>query len=107
MRAIYQSSREPDNKGRMRTRRQRITITNTGETDASDITFRLEAAGNDEGLAAPHLFEEVAPFTLAANGGEISFPVLTYAGTANTATISFSWTENGEPKTSAHTVSFI
>jgi len=107
LRAVYQSSREPDGKGRMQTRRQRITITNTGETDASDIVFRLEPTGNEEGLEAPHLFDEPPPFTLVANGGEVSFPIMTHMGTANTATISFSWSENGEPKTSAHTVSFI
>lgn len=107
LRAIYQSSREPDDKGRMQTKRQRITITNTGETDASEITFRLEPAGHEGGLEAPHLFDEPPPFTLVANGGEASFPVITHSGTSNTATISFSWTEDGEPKTSAHTVSFI
>ena len=36
LRAVYSSAKEPDSKGRMRTKRQRITITNTGDTEATD-----------------------------------------------------------------------
>jgi len=107
LRATYQYSREPDNRGRMQTRRERLTITNTGDTDASDITFQLEPAGSADGLEAPHLLDDTTPFTLVADGGEVSFPVMTHMGTSSTATITFSWNEDGTAKTSAHTVSFL
>ncbi|CAI9418002.1 hypothetical protein HIDPHFAB_03161 [Nocardioides sp. T2.26MG-1] len=106
LRATYEYTREPNKQGRMQTRRQRLVVTNTGDTEAADVTFTLEPAG-DEGLEAPQLLHDLGPITLAADGGQIAIPVLTHMGTSNIATITFDWSEGGEPRSSSHTISFV
>jgi hypothetical protein len=86
---------------------QRLTITNTGDADAVDVTFTLEAPDDGEGSSAPQPLQKPPPFTLAANGGEAVVPLLMYAGVSSSATITYKWIEDGEPKRWSHSVTFI
>lgn len=106
LQAHYAKDREMNNKGRMVSKRQRLTITNTGDTDAVDVTFSLEPPDDGEGSSAPQPLQKPPPFTLAANGGEAVVPLLMYAGVSSSATITYRWIEDGEPKTSSHSVTF-
>lgn len=106
LQAHYAKDREKNNQGRVVSKRQRLTITNTGDTDAVDVTFTLEAPDDGDGSSAPQPLQKPPPFTLAANGGEVVVPLLMYAGVSNSAAITYTWFEDGEPKSSSHSVTF-
>lgn len=105
LRATYEYAREPNNMGRLVTRRQRLVVTNTGGAEAADITFELVPIAGDD-RQAPHLLGEGAPFTLPADGGRVAIPISTSAGTATTTTINFTWIEGDKEHTSSQTISF-
>lgn len=101
----YRRDREPDRNGRMHTRRERIEVVNSGTSAAEDVQMRLTSVDGD--LAAPSMHDAGAPFTVPANGGTFTVPILAYAGTANHVRVDFSWTEDGEERTSAHSLSLL
>ncbi|WP_336646689.1 DUF4062 domain-containing protein [Microbacterium sp. USHLN186] len=101
----YKRDREPDSKGRMHTRRERIEIVNSGTAAAEDVKITLTPLDGD--LAAPSMHNVDVPFTVPANGGVYTVPILAFAGTANHVRVDFSWTENGKERTSSHSLSLI
>jgi len=103
LRATFRFDREPSSTGRMRNRNERIEIVNSGTASADDAHFTLEATDD---LGLPMIHGSTGPFTVAPNGGVWSVPVLRYAATTEAATIAFTWAENGQPKSSSHTLSF-
>ena len=103
--AAYKYTREPDGKGRMRTKRQRIVFRNTGDAPANNVEFTTTA--QQEGQDAPILLQKVEPFDLAARVGEFSVPVLPYAGSATQVRVDFTWTEDGVQKTGSDSISML
>lgn len=100
----YTFEREPNRRGQMQTRRQRLEVTNSGTTAAEETTVTLTSL--DEDLLAPTLWNDDGPFTIAPHGGTYSLPVMTHSGTASRVQADFSWLENGKEKRSSHTISF-
>ena len=100
----YKYRRELDSKGRMRTKGERLEITNSGGVAAENVSVSLASLEKD--LQAPMLMADNGPFTIAPNGGAYSVPVLMYAGTARRVQANYRWYEDGVEKFSAHTVSF-
>lgn len=100
----YMFRREPDSKGRIRSKGERLEITNSGGVPAENVTVTLSSLEDD--LQAPMLLSDGGPFTIAPNGGSYSVPVLMYAGTASRVQANYAWFEDGVEKSSAHTVSF-
>ncbi len=91
--ARYDFDREPNRRGQMQARRQRLEITNSGTRTAEDTTVSLRSL--EDGLIAPTLWNDGGPFTVAPHGGIYSLPVMTHSGTANRVEASFRWHENG------------
>jgi hypothetical protein len=102
--ASYKYRREPDSKGRMRTKGERLVVTNVGSAVAQEVTLSLHSL--EEGLEAPTPFSKPVPFTLPP-GGEYAVPLMTYAGTAIQVRVDFEWVEDERPRSSSHSVSFI
>jgi len=101
--AAYDYDRELDNKGRMRTRRERIVVTNAGEVVARDVSVSLTSL--EDGQVAPEMWNNDESFTVAPKGGTFTIMILTHSGTANRVKAEFTWTEDGEQKTDSHTLS--
>lgn len=102
--ASYEYRREPDSKGRMRTKGERLVVTNRGSVTAEEVKLSLRSL--EENLDAPTPFSKVVPFTLPP-GGEYAVPLMIYAGTATQVQVNFEWVEDGRPRSSSHSVSFI
>jgi hypothetical protein len=100
----YTFEREPNRRGQMQTRRQRLEVTNAGTAAAEDTTVALTSLEDD--MIAPTLWNDDGPFTIPPHGGTYSLPVMTHSGTASRVQADFRWLENGEEKHSSHTISF-
>jgi hypothetical protein len=92
LRATYQFEREPetDRQGRtkLRTRRERIRVTNHGSVTAEKVTIALEPLGEH---AAPMLHDgDVHPDIIATS--HFDYPVITHSGTGNVNVV-LTWRE--------------
>ncbi|MGB4779286.1 hypothetical protein [Microbacterium sp.] len=102
LRATFAYDREPDNRGRIRSTRERIELVNEGREAAEGVTYEILPVGkNNHG---PLIHHDGEPFTIAPNGGTFVIAVLRYAGTADNIQLHLRWSEGGAQRSSQQTV---
>jgi hypothetical protein len=104
LRASFAHDREPDNRGRMKSRRERIEIVNDGDVAARDVHYELLPLGDSDDQS-PIIHHDGTPFTIAPHGGRFAIPILRYAGSALNVQLNLQWEEDGGPQASQQTVS--
>ncbi|MDB5243959.1 MAG: hypothetical protein JWP57_4585 [Spirosoma sp.] len=98
LRARYEADREPhmDSRGRtkMRTRRERVVVQNTGTATAEDVTIELRAANPSE---EPPRMHDGRPATILPSS-EYAWMILGFAGTALSYDVVMTWHESDVPR---------
>ncbi|MBB3328837.1 hypothetical protein [Microlunatus antarcticus] len=102
-RVNYVYDREPDARGKMTTRHERLHFVNDGDALAENLTFELDPGPDG---SAPTTWGGDGPFTVAPNGGSFDVATITYAGVSDKVTLKLRWTEADETRESSQTVTF-
>lgn len=106
LRARYDYEREPhtDSRGRikLRTRRERIAVRNTGTSTASEVALKVAPL---DGESAPQIRNETRPTILPDD--EYSWPIIAAFGDSSSLELIMTWHEDGEERSQTQQLALI